>query len=95
MYRRKIEARSHNHFYCGKARRITYSDCVSAALVNQRAKRMGHVILSSVVCPEVSYFSTLSHKRHDFREIVTEHKMCALILSTSLCETFLILSRIE
>ena len=29
------------------------------------------------------YFSTLSHKRRDFREIVTEHKMCVLFLSTT------------
>jgi len=28
-------------------------------------------------------FSTLSHKRHDFREKVTEHKMCFLIFSTT------------
>jgi len=30
------------------------------------------------------YFSTLPHKRHDFRkENVTEHKMCVLIFSTT------------
>ena len=29
------------------------------------------------------YFSTLSHKRHDFQEKVTEHKMCILIFSTT------------
>jgi hypothetical protein len=27
-------------------------------------------------------FSTLSHKRYDFRKIITEHKMCVLIFST-------------
>jgi hypothetical protein len=38
-------------------------------------------ILSSAACPTAQYFSTLSHKRHDFREggggeDVTEPKMC-------------------
>jgi hypothetical protein len=27
-------------------------------------------------------FQLLSHKRHDFREKVIEHKMCVLIFST-------------
>jgi len=29
------------------------------------------------------YFSTLSHKRHDFREKVIEHNMCVLIFPTT------------
>ena len=33
--------------------------------------------------PLLQYFSTLSHKRRDFRKKVTEHKMCVLILSTT------------
>ena len=39
--------------------------------------------ISSVVCPAIQHFSTLSHKRHDCRNKVTEHKMCALIFSTN------------
>ena len=33
-------------------------------------------------------FSTLSHKRHDFRKNVTEHKMCVLIFSTTFVWNF-------
>ena len=44
----------------------------------------------------LQYFSTLSHKRHDFRKKkITEHKMCVVIFSTNLSETFLILRRNE
>ena len=41
-------------------------------------------ILSPVAWPSLNYFSTLSHKRHDFlKRKVTEHKMCVLISSTT------------
>jgi len=36
-----------------------------------------------VSCPALQYFSTFSHKRHDFRKKVTEHKMCVLSFSTT------------
>jgi hypothetical protein len=74
---------------------ITYSECVYVALVIQHAKRMRRVILSSVACLPLPHFSTLFHKRHDFRKNVTGQKTCVLIFSTNLSETFLIVRRIK
>jgi hypothetical protein len=69
-----IEARSRNHCCRGKAVSITYSECVSVALATRHETRMRRVILSSVACPTLPYFSTLSHKRHDFREKLSNTK---------------------
>jgi hypothetical protein len=57
----KIQARSCNHCCRGKAISITYTECVSVALFIQHAMRMRSIILSSVACLAVPYFSTLSH----------------------------------
>jgi len=37
---------------------------------------MRRFILSSVACLVVPYFSTLSHKRYDFRGKIIEQKVC-------------------
>ena len=60
--------RSRNHCCRGKAGNIAYSECVSVALVIQHVMHVRCIILTSVDCLAVTYFSILSHKRHDFRE---------------------------
>ena len=75
-YECKFEGHSRNNCFSGKAIVITYSECVSEALVIQHAKRMRRIILPSVACPALLHFSTLSHKRHDFRKKVIKYYMC-------------------
>ena len=52
-------------------------------------------ILSSVACPAVLHFSTLSHKWHDFREKLFNIKCVFLFSLQSLFEKFLIPRRSE
>ena len=62
---------------------ITHSECVCVALVIQHAKRMRRSVFSSVASLAPVYFSTLSHKRHDFRERVIGLKTHVLIFSAT------------
>ena len=48
--------------------KFIYSECVSVALVIQHTKRMRRILLRWVACLVVPYFSTVPHKRQDFRE---------------------------
>ena len=93
---RNTGARSRNHRCSGKAVSITYSKCVFVALVTQHAKRMRHIILSSVACPVLPYFSTLSHKRHDLRvKDLLNKKRVFRFCPQFLSEIFLIPRRID
>ena len=67
----------------GKSVKKKNCECVPAALGIRHAIRIRRNIMLSVACRAVLNFPTLSHKRYDFREKVTEHKMCVLIFSTS------------
>jgi len=59
--------------------------CVFIDLGTQR--EMCTRLMSSLAPPGLLYFSTLSHKRYDFRKTITERRMCILILSiTFLCK---------
>ena len=52
--------------------------CAFVALLTQSACVILYAASLARQC-----FSTLSHKQHDFRKNVTEHKMCVLIFSTT------------
>jgi hypothetical protein len=79
MYKHKIEVCLQKNCHW-KAISITYSECVSVALVIQQATHMRHIILTSVACPVLPYFSMLSQVFRG-KKILT-YKMCVFIFHT-------------
>ena len=95
-YKRKFERRSCNNCCLGKAMSITFSGCIFVALFIQRTKCVRRVVLSSLTCLIVSYFSTSFHKFHDFRKKTSsEHNIFVLIFSANLSQKCTIIKRIR
>jgi len=83
MYKkRNIEACSCNHCCCGKVISITYPECVSVDFVTQHAKRMRHIVISSLPGSTI-FFHIISYTAGFYIKKVIEHKMCVLIFYTN------------
>ena len=64
-------------------RRVGVCMRISAcSLANPATTRMRHTVTSFMTPRSSPYFSTLSHKRCDFRKKDIEHEMCVFIFST-------------
>jgi len=73
---------------------ISYAECVSVSLVIQQAKYMLCILLASVACWAVQYFSILSHCTI-FRKMLLNRKCVFLFSLKLLSAAFLILKRTE
>jgi hypothetical protein len=72
---------------CARARgQVHARACVHGALLIQQATRMRHIVTSFMAPLAQPYFSTLSHKRHNFRKKVIEHKVFFFLI---FCTTFI------
>jgi len=66
----------------GKAISIIYSGRVFVALGIHNAMLMFHIVICGLSGSKICFY-TLSHKQHDFRKKIIEHKMCFVISSTT------------
>jgi hypothetical protein len=56
MYVCHIEVRSRDRFCRGKAVSITYSECVSVALIAKHVKRMRLIVICGLPCCAVFFY---------------------------------------
>jgi hypothetical protein len=82
-YKCNTQARTWNHCCRGKTIRTTHSKWMSIPLVIHHAKLIHRITLTLVAYPALPYFSTLSHKRHNFLENATKQEICVVIFSTT------------
>ena len=74
---------------------IKYSEFMPLDLVILNAMRMSRTVLSYMARLALLHFSTLYHKRHDFRDTVFEHNMRFAYVYNFHLEHFFILRRGE
>jgi len=75
-----IRSRLHAYIPRRKRTRVTYSECVSVALVIQHATLMRRFTLSSMFCPALPYFPhyLINGTIHGGQKVI-RHELCGLI----------------
>jgi hypothetical protein len=76
-----------------KARSTKYCERLFVALGIQHAMCQHRIIVSPAACPALQYYSTLSHKRYNKKNLLNTKRV--LIFSITLSETFIIRRIIE
>jgi len=88
-----IEARSMQLLLQWKSNNIKHYELALVALGTHQVMSMCRIVVGA--SKVLQYFSTLSQKRHGFRNYVIKHKIYVLIFYIILSEKFLILRRTE
>jgi len=86
-----------NHCCSGEGTSVTCCECmcVFVALGIQHAMCIHLIISSSVACPALQHFSTLSHKGHNLKKKLLDINCVFWFPLQLLSETFLVLRRLK